>query len=323
MTTASRWRRTLSDAVFLYLLPVTIGLLPWRWGFALLRCLANSELGFGDVVEASWRQAKAGFPQLERARFCHDYRLLLLVDRCDAVLCLLRGARWWLRRVDVIGDALTDLRPGVMMFSHWGSGNWIWRVLAAHGLPAHLVARPAGIGDVGRSWLARGYVPLRAWAIRHSACRSIIFVGGSAPRLRRVLESGQTVLGAADQVTAPGQRSVPVRLLGRQMHFPTGLPWLAGTAAVPLTILAFGLDPTTGRRQLFVETLPDGFSMEEIVQRYAAFLEQRIRDQPALWLAWPWLADQPAVADVPVAGTADGHAAGPGETLAGQSRSRQ
>ncbi len=93
-----RWRRALSDAAFLYLLPLLVGLLPWSTGFALLKRVARSEAVFPDVVAAAWRHAARLLPALDREHFCQRHRLLLLVDRCDSLLCLVRGKAWWRQR---------------------------------------------------------------------------------------------------------------------------------------------------------------------------------------------------------------------------------
>lgn len=276
-----------SDALFLYLLPLLVGLLPWRIGFALLKRVARMPSVFADVVTAAWQQAGRTLPALDRQHFSRRYRLLLLVDRCDSLLCLMRSTGWWQRQVDVQGDSPDRLAPGLLLNSHWGSGNWIWRLLAARGVPAFFVARRAEIGDVGRGWLSRGYLAWRRWAVHRMGCCGVIFTGGSSARVLGLLQRGQSVLGMLDLPARTGQASAEASLLGRKVHFPTGLAALAAQARVPVAIVSCGLDMDSGRRRLHLEILPAGLTADEILRRYTDHLQRRIETEPAQWQAWP------------------------------------
>lgn len=282
-----RWRRTISDATFLYLLPLLIAVLPWRAGFAVLRRISRSPRVFADVVEAAWKEASRSLPALDRERFCQRHRLLLLVDRCDTALCTFRSSRWWQRQVDVIGDPLDDVRAGALLFSHWGNGNPMWALLAAHGLPAHLVSRRAEVADVGRSWLSRGYLGWRAWAICHAGCKGVIYTGGASAHVLECLGHGGVVLSTQDMPVPEGRGGVPVQFLGHQTWFRSGLTGLALRSNAPITLLSCGLDMRTGRRRLHVEVLPDGLDAEVVLKRYTAHLEKRIETEPAQWHVWP------------------------------------
>ena len=287
MNGENRWQRMLSDVLLLYVLPLLVGLLPWRVGFALLKRVARRPSLFQPVVQAAWLHAGHRLPALDEATFCHRYRLLLLVDRCDTMLCLLRSARWWRSQVDVQGDAFEQLPPGLLLNSHWGSGNWIWRLLKARGLPTHFVARRASVRDVGRSWLGRGYLAWRGWAVRRSGCRGVIYTGGSSARVLEVLQRGESILGMLDLPTRPDQSGADVSLLGRNLRFPIGLAVLAEQAGTSTSIISCGLDMDSGRRRLHLEFLPAGLEANEVMRRYTAHLERRIETEPAQWQAWP------------------------------------
>ncbi len=287
VNSTGRWRRLFSDSVFLFLLPLLISALPWRVGFALLRWLAKLGVGFGDVVQAAWVEASRTLPALDRNHFCSRFRLLLLVDRCDSLLCLLRSRRWWHKQVDVHGDELTRVPSGLLLNSHWGSGNWIWQLLKANGTPAWFVARRAGVGDVGRGVLSRAYLAWRVWALHLSDCLGIIYTGGSSANILGTLRRGHSVLGMLDLPARPDQSHASVQLCGRNVRFPVGLATLANRAGVGCSIVSCGLDMESGRRSLHVEVLPAELGVDEIMRRYAAHLERRIETNPAQWQAWP------------------------------------
>jgi hypothetical protein len=53
-----------------------------------------------------------------------------------------------------------------------------------------------------------------------------------------------------------------------------------------LAVFSCGLDFESGRRDIRVETLPRELSPEQIMQRYAAHLQSRLREAPAAWQIW-------------------------------------
>jgi hypothetical protein len=212
---------------------------------------------------------------------------LLLVDRCDNYLTLLRSVRWWRRHVDVTGDGLPALHVGLLLFSHWGAGHWIWRILVGEGMTAYLLARRAAVGDVGRGRVSGWYMHLRIWGLHRGGCAGPIFAGGSKDQLREVLARGDSVLAAVDLPAAPQQRAVPVTLLGHPTRFPSALIELALDANVAISLASFGLDWNTGRRSLHLEALPRGLTVQEIMSRYAAYVSRCIEAQPAAWQVWP------------------------------------
>lgn len=276
--------------MFLFGLPALVCLLPWPLGFALLKRVARMPSVFADVVEGAWAQASQTLPALDRSHFCRRHRLLLLIDRCDSSLCLLRSHRWWRRHVEVLGDPLENMQAGLFLSMHWGCGGWIWRYLDACGVPAHVLGRRAEVTDVGRSWLSRAYLSWRTWAAMRSGCRGFIEPGGSAERIRAAFAADEMVLGMVDMVPKPEQRSAAVTLLGRATHFPTGLVAVAVRAGAPITVASMGVDMDSGRRQLFLEILPEGLEVEDAMRRYAAHLQQRVETRPAQWQAWHYAA---------------------------------
>ncbi|HET6631440.1 MAG TPA: hypothetical protein VFG73_01870 [Rhodanobacteraceae bacterium] len=277
-------RRNLSDAAFLFLVPAVVALLPWSWGFALLRRLARSPSLFADVVASNLAQARRRLPALDAAAFAHQCRLLLLVDRCDSALALLRGERWWRRHVAASGDAVAG---GLLLTSHWGAGFWIWRWLAAVGIHAHFVVRRADASDVGRGALSRLYLRWRAWSLTRIGCRGAIFSGGGGgEKVRAALAAGDSVLGMLDLPASLGQRAQRVRWLGGEASLPLGLAEIAAQAGVAVQVLSCSLDPVSGQRQLHAECLPPNLDAAGVVAAYAAHIETRIRERPGAWHLW-------------------------------------
>jgi hypothetical protein len=51
-------------------------------------------------------------------------------------------------------------------------------------------------------------------------------------------------------------------------------------------LLSCGFDFASGRRELHIETLPDGLDVDGMLARYARHLDARLREAPAAWHLW-------------------------------------
>ncbi|WP_440224622.1 hypothetical protein ACQQ2N_05200 [Dokdonella sp. MW10] len=280
-------RRNAADALELFALPLLVALLPWRAGFALLRWRARHGRLHERDVEAAARMAveHVGIADVRGWKAC--FRLVRLVERADTWLTLLRGRRWWSRHVDVEGAWPERDRPRILLTFHWGSGHWIWHLLAAHGVRAHFLARRPVPRDFGAGRVASWYGEVRARAMRRIGSEGVLYTGGSSAAIREALARGESVMGMLDVPAEPGQRRMPGSLLGHRVDMPFGLARLAESERVDVVILSCGLDPASGRRQLRLETLQAGTDAAAIMQRYLAHLDRRLREQSAFWHLWP------------------------------------
>lgn len=285
--TGGKVRRALADAGSLFVLPLTAALLPWKAGFGLLKWWSRRDGLWSAELDVAYQAAKAVFPALERAGFCRELRLVLLVDRCDSYLAWFRGKRWWRRQVEVHGD-WPVLGGGQMLLTfHWGAGHWIYRLLADRGIEAHFIARRAEVADVGRGALSRLYLKWRAWSLPRIGGLAAIVTGGARTRIGAALEAGESVIGMLDLPAEPGQGAAVIDLLGKPARLRVGLADLALECGAPVTLFACGLDLQTGRRTLHLEPLPLGLAADSVLRAYASLLERRIRAQPSAWHGWP------------------------------------
>ncbi|HEX4481663.1 MAG TPA: hypothetical protein VH082_12680 [Rudaea sp.] len=286
-----RLRHAAGDAVLLFLLPCSIALLPWALGFRLLRRLARIPRLWRNAVEPAWNNAKPYLPNVDETEWKFEQRLLRLVDNTDSYLTLLRSDRWWTHHVDVIGEWPAS-GARVFLTYHWGAGHWIWRFLRTHGFDAGFVARRAEGRSLGMGRLSHAYAAYRGWAMRRIGSRGPLFVGAGKSALRDDLDAGASVVGMLDLPAASQQRAMELPLFGRNAVLPIGLARLAIDAGSPITLFSAGFDPQTGRRLLRIESLPNESSLDDIMRRYAAHLDARLRERPAFWQIWR---DAPAI----------------------------
>lgn len=278
--------RAVADALCLYLIPCAVAALPWRAGFALLRRLSRCTFLHRDSVDAL---AAAALPYRADAvseEWKRRARLLLLVEHADSWLTLMRGERWWRRNIAITGTLPPGDRANLMLTFHWGSGNWIWRVLRAHGVQAHFLARRPEGRSLGMGLLSLWYGRLRGWSLRRIGCRGVIFTGDSANTIREALAGGASVIGMLDVGVRDGRQGRAGRLLDREARLPDGLVRIAAQGGTAVTIFSVGLDPESGRRDLLIETVPRGSDEAAIMAAYFAHLDRRLRQAPEAWLMW-------------------------------------
>jgi hypothetical protein len=279
-------RRNGSDAINLFVVPLAISLLPWSLGFALLKRMARSDRGLSGVVEPAWQAARIHFHDIPEEEWKWRFRLLRLVERVDTWLILLRSTRWWRRQLTCTGE-WPDARTGCILLTyHWGGGQWVWRVLREHGLHAHFLARRVQARDLGASRIALWCADVRGFGMRCAGGLGPLFTGGSSEAIGQALVDGRSIVGMLDLPAQPGQRVLRRPLLDGEVRFPYGLARLAESNAAPVALFSCVFDIETGRRELRIETLPQGSTAETIATRYMQHLDQRLRSDSAFWQLW-------------------------------------
>ncbi|KRG45222.1 acyltransferase [Stenotrophomonas pictorum JCM 9942] len=135
----------------------------------------------------------------------------------------------------------------------------------------------------------------------------IIDAGQDGPSIvmaiKQALEEGALVAMLVDRAR-PGEPSVAAPLLGTPAPFPTA-PWLIAAVLKVPVVLAFGLYRGGNRYDLVFEAFDDvveiprrerAGALAQLVQRYAARLESRLRSAPYNWFNFYdfWHADDHA-----------------------------
>jgi hypothetical protein len=280
------WSRALADALCLYVIPVTAALLPWRVGFALLKCLAHWTFLHRGSIDSLWAGAAPFSPGVDAEQWKYRARLLLLVEHTDTYLTLLRSDRWWRRHIAVHGEFPAADRANLLLTYHWGAGNWIWRVLRAHGIRAHFLARRPHGRSLGLTRLSLWYGRLRGWSLRRIGSAGVIFTGDSSGAIGQALADGSSVVGMLDIGVRGDQQAIAGSLLDRAARLPFGLVRIAERASAPVTFFSVGLDWTNGDRDLVIHALPAGTDAAGIMDAYIRHLDARLRSAPQAWQMW-------------------------------------
>ncbi|QEA13242.1 hypothetical protein [Comamonas flocculans] len=278
----AEWR----DALELVLLPGFAALLPWRWGFRVLRRLARRDGLYRDACHAALAQAKVQGWAVDEADWLLKRRLVTLVDHADFFLSRTRGDGWMRRHLRVQGAWPAADAPGIVCTFHWGAGMWGLRHARAHGLRMHpLVAPLQGAHFKGHTVLHRYAQARTAEVGRALACEALDVSAGLRPALR-ALREGEQVVAAIDVPSDQVAATCAVQLLGRTVQVPRALLRLATAQRIPVTLYLTGFDFASGQR--FVRITPLGVCGDEQALAQALFdtLDAAMREEPAAWHLW-------------------------------------
>lgn len=281
-------KRNGTDLLQLFLLPILLALLPWKIGFRLLKRMARQGHGDGPGVERAWQAARPHLPgqDAEAEEWKSRFRLLQLVERVDTWLVLFRSARWWSRQIDRTGTWPDHVGPFVLLTSHWGGGQWIWRQLHEAGIPAHFLARHVQAEDLGGGRLAMWFARVREFGIvRQGGCK-VIFTGGSSARILEAFQHRHSVVGMLDLPATTSQAVLRRPLLDGEVVIPYGLLRVAAAAGVEVLMFSCSFDPDTGRRRLQIIEMPTAADVQAIASAYVEQLDRCLRSESAYWQVW-------------------------------------
>ena len=273
------WLRTLRETV---LLPAAAAMLPWSWGFRLLKKSARNADLFRELTEAACIGALTVSPIADVIAWKQRYRLIRLVDHCDMFLLRTRSRRWLRKHADVEGAWPTQ-GPFIAMSFHWGQGIWALADLYAIGPPVRLLAARLDKSEFGDDLVSYAYARARNRTVESAAGAPIIYVGGARRQLERALADGHIVLALYDLPPTAGHSTLLTRVCDRVIKLPSGLASLAAASGVPIVPFSLGIDYDTGRRQLRIEQPFLPADAQEFADRLAVSLTRLIRTDTAAW----------------------------------------
>ncbi|HSU42713.1 MAG TPA: hypothetical protein VLN42_00710 [Casimicrobiaceae bacterium] len=273
------WRRQVAECVFL---PAIGAALPWPLAWRALRMLAARGRFFDDETMRAQRMCDAQRFVHDRPSWLQRHRLMRIVDHIDAAISATRGDRWMARHLVVEGDPL-PAAPCVFVGFHYGTGFWSLRHLRRLGHRVSFLSAPIDAAQWRAEPLRLAFMRWRQQRVADAGGAPVIYVGGSADRIRAALRGGASVLALID-VPEPTTSTATVRLLGHDVQFPDGILRIAAAERVPLAGYVASLDARDGTRHLRFTRLPD--EPAQALHALAAMLDAAVRRDPAAWHFW-------------------------------------
>lgn len=282
-------RPVLRNFVQLLLLPISVALLPWPFGFRWARLLTRFPQIYRREQTGCIPQAIAvGVADADGRAFARQQRLLRLVDHADLYLSRTRSDRWMRRYLHV--DGQWPATPFLAIGFHWGTGMWALRHAGAHGAnPRTLSIEFDHSSFVGEPFMYR-YALRRNAEVARAARAEVVMRGAGVRNLLRALQRGQNVLALVDVPGADERNGARVSLLGHEVLMPLGVLQLAQRAGVPVVPFWCGFDLVDGRRFLHIGAPRDSGDAVALAQSLAADLDRLLREAPwawHLWAQWP------------------------------------
>ncbi len=284
------WRARLRsegrDLVELVLVPGLAAVLPWRWCFAVFKCLAGWRFLYGAACDAALAGARERGWAGDARAFLRARRLLTIVDHADMYLARSRTDAWMSRHLRVTGRWPEAGEAALLLTFHWGAGMWGLRQAAASGLtPNALIAELRPEYFTGRS-LAYRYAQVRNATVARALRRPPLDVSANLRPALKALRACEPVLAVVDVPADNVAASEPILFLGLHAHVPRALFRLAVERRIPVTVYLTGMDMSDGERFLHIHTLGVRDDVGTMVKEVFDLLEKAVRENPVAWHFW-------------------------------------
>jgi hypothetical protein len=278
------WLRRARETVELFVLPMSLTLLPWPWTLRITRFLSRWQGWYIEETRASEaRAARCGFAD-DRAAFSRRLRWRMLIEHMDCFLVPMRGRRYLSRWLRVDGDPLPARGPVMFIGTHHGCGYWFLPYAKSLGLYPNIVAPQLGPLLSRSSLLGNIYVRVRHRLIAYAAGRPLVYRGNAAEAIRQILDVGDCSFGLCDMPTNR-RDAVQVNLAGLPTRLAQNMFEIAQQAKTPVYLFSTDTDLVSGERMIRVTRL-HGSSIEDQVRAFARMLDDSIRRDPSGWRFW-------------------------------------
>jgi len=172
------------------------------------------------------------------------------------------------------------------MTFHWGNGLMALRSLQYAVGPFAGVALAVDKAQFRGRPLRYAYVKLRNWETARAIGGGLNYTGGAARSFVAAIKRGVSICGLFDVPPAPNVKSTAVQFLGGTGIFPRGAARLAASQNMPLVVFRSIIDPETGLRELWIDSINAGTTELTLIETSVQDLEGAIQSQPAAWHMW-------------------------------------
>lgn len=269
------------------LVPAALSVAPNAWANRALDVLARRSTFFEAQCAGAWAGA-ADFVQrlsLDEVSFKARHRLQYLADFYDIYALLTRGSRWFERNTTIIGTPPPAGTPFIALTFHYGAGMWAHHYFAS--LNPRTTWLHAPVETVYRSASTSAMVArMRLRVLRRVMGNPLIVIGGSRNRMVSWLQQGGAVMAMFDAPHFDLHRTVPTRVLDGEFHLVAGIFRVAVELGVPVYLYSHMVGERAARRWLDIEGPLLATSADALLERAAAFMDHRLRADPAAWHCW-------------------------------------
>lgn len=288
-TKVRRLRVEFRDLIELFIVPCMAALLPWPICFRFFRWITRYDFLYRSNWQSAVIQFHGHYPETTPGAlkaWCHQRRLVTLIDHADLYLSLTRSNQWMRKYLDQDGSWPSPSKAGILCTFHWGAGMWGLRHAHESGLQVHaLVAALEGSHFRGRSML-HTYAKLRTSEVSKVLGKKTLDVSSSLRPVIKALKQCEQVLAAVDVPPDQVSHSFPVNLLNTTIWMPRGLLRVAAEQNIPVTVYVTGIDFKSGRRKLNIIPINQNLTIEILGEKVFENLNKSMIKSSSSWHFW-------------------------------------
>lgn len=282
----SRVSQQLSDLFTYLLIPGLAIVVPARVSRWMVRKASGWHWFLAASAEAAWQGARKFVDIGDEAGFKKRYKQVELLDVRDLYMILCGRDRAVIAEVQM--DVPVELvKDRVIIGMHWGPSISILRILQLAGMQPALPFRPPEKEVLRIRPFYYFFSRLAAYYMVKTMGDRAVPVGGAGKILRGFVDQPGSPLVVMDAPPMAGRPVLKSDVLGKPASFNAAFPKTLADTEKEYVFYAISLQAGDGvSKQLELDGPHSSSDAQEFLQRYAGFLEQHMRDDPAQWRIW-------------------------------------
>ncbi len=283
--TLNRIRTECKDGLTLFVIPMVVVILPWRWSWSLIKGLCRHTALYAGQSERALANCKKLTTISDETQWLVDHRCNILLDHIDIWLSML--APWKLRKQIIRQGEFPENGAFVVIGTHWNTGFAVLHQLRINGYQVVYILRKRERGEFSGQLLRYWYVSLRR---RHL---EKLFPGkrytpGTYPRkVIKAFQTGGSVLVLADVPAAPKQPSRTIQLFDHNVNLSSGLSEMVVKMQVDTVFFRVQIEQDSGYRILQLDNKGAYQNTANMYADVQSWLQKNLEEASAGWSMWP------------------------------------
>lgn len=280
----SRLYQEARDALLLFVIPIFLIALPWRFGWVLAKRLCRWLPIYNQQAQQALSHSKKILDISDERQWIAEYRVTILLDHIDLWLSILAPHRFY--RHMKVHNQLPESGPFIVMGMHWGAGLPILRELHRSAPETVYILRERAKHEMQRRWFRRHYIQYRRGHLEKLFPNKRYSPGGYPRMLIKTLQAQHSILMLADVPAAIGEKSAELEMLGEKISISTGLLQLITKMNIPVVFFNVDIASDSGQRVLRLEQAKNYADQSELLEDIQAMFNQRMSEQSSAWQLW-------------------------------------
>lgn len=211
----------------------------------------------------------------EEKQWLAHCKINVMVDLADIFLLMTRGDSFWKKYItDEVTPLLKDQQ--IIFFPHYGSGMWIYRILANQKLPIRAIGNPIKKGFSAIDINLR----LRVWILMRHNAKQVL--PNNLISIRNALKNKVALLVSPDMPKNESNRAYTIETDLGNINILSSFFKLSESQSIPAIAAVFSLDSKTGRRHFYAQELSDDKAYDK-AEVFAKITADAIMTKPYLW----------------------------------------